>query len=202
MQQLILDIGPASEPEFENFLAGPNAEALARVRSLAAGELREAIVYLWGDAGSGRTHLLRAAARVNPGLVIADDVERLDSSAQQRLFNAINDARDGGARVLAAGAAAPGGLALREDLRTRLAWGLVYQLKPLSDADKGRHLRAEASRRGLRLSDEVVSYLLTRLPRDLPSLNAVLDALDRYSLAAKRPVTLPLVREALERRPG
>jgi DnaA family protein len=202
MQQLILDIGPASEPEFENFLAGPNAEALARVRSLAEGELREAIVYLWGDAGSGRTHLLRAAARVNPGLVIADDVERLDSPAQQRLFNAINDARDGGARVLAAGAAAPGGLALREDLRTRLAWGLVYQLKPLSDADKGRHLRAEAHRRGLRLSDEVVGYLLTRLPRDLPSLNAVLDALDRYSLAAKRPVTLPLVREALERKLG
>jgi DnaA family protein len=198
MQQLILDIGPASEPEFDNFLAGPNAEALARVRSLAAGELREAIVYLWGDAGSGRTHLLRAAARVNPNLVIADDVEALDAAAQQQLFNAINSS----ARVLAAGGTAPGGLALREDLRTRLAWGLVYQLKPLSDADKGRHLRAEAVRRGLRLSDEVVGYLLTRLPRDLPSLNAVLDALDRYSLAAKRPITLPLVREALERRPG
>jgi DnaA family protein len=198
MQQLILDIGPASEPEFDNFLAGPNAEALARVRSLAAGELREAIVYLWGAAGSGRTHLLRAAARVNPNLVIADDVEALDAAAQQQLFNAINSS----ARVLAAGGTAPGGLALREDLRTRLAWGLVYQLKPLSDADKGRHLRAEAVRRGLRLSDEVVGYLLTRLPRDLPSLNAVLDALDRYSLAAKRPVTLPLVREALERRPG
>jgi DnaA family protein len=142
--------------------------------------------------------LLRAAARVNPNLVIADDVEALDAAAQQQLFNAINSS----ARVLAAGGTAPGGLALREDLRTRLAWGLVYQLKPLSDADKGRHLRAEAVRRGLRLSDEVVGYLLTRLPRDLPSLNAVLDALDRYSLAAKRPVTLPLVREALERRPG
>ncbi len=202
MQQLVLDIRPATEPDFDNYIAGPNAEALARVRSLAAGELREAIVYLWGDAGSGRTHLLRAAARANPGLVIADDVERLDSPAQQRLFNAINDARDGGAKVLTAGAAAPGGLALREDLRTRLAWGLVYQLKPLSDADKGRHLRAEAVRRGLRLSDEVVGYLLTRLPRDLPSLNAVLDALDRYSLAAKRPITLPLVREALERKLG
>jgi DnaA-homolog protein len=198
MQQLILDIGPAAEPDFENFVAGPNAEALARVRSLATGELREAIVYLWGDTGSGRTHLLRAAARVNPGLMIADDVEALDPSAQQQLFNAIN----GGARVLAAGSAAPGGLALREDLRTRLAWGLVYQLRPLSDADKGRHLRAEAARRGLRLSDEVVTYLLTRLPRDLASLNAVLEALDRYSLAAKRPITLPLVREALERRSG
>ena len=200
MQQLVLDIGPAAEPDFDNYIAGPNAEARARVRALAQGALREAIVYLWGDAGSGRSHLLRAASRVNPRLVIADDVESLEPAAQQQLFVAINAARDGGDPVLAAGAQAPAGLALREDLRTRLAWGLVYQLRPLSDADKAEHLRAQAVRRGLRLSDEVVGYLLTRLPRDLPSLNGVIDALDRYSLAAKRPITLPLVREALEKK--
>jgi len=200
MQQLVLDIRPAAEPDFDNYIAGPNAEALARVRALATGALREAIVYLWGESGSGRTHLLHAAARANPQLVIADDVEALDSAAQQQLFAAINAAREGAAPVLAAGKVSPAGLALREDLRTRLAWGLVYQLRPLSDADKAEHLRAAATRRGLRLSDEVVGYLLTRLPRDLPSLNGVLDALDRYSLAAKRPVTLPLVREALEKK--
>jgi len=200
MQQLVLDIGPAAEPDFDNYIAGPNAEALARVRSLADGSLSEAIVYLWGDPGSGRTHLLQAAARHNPQLVIADDVESLEPAAQQQLFAAINAAREGAAPVLAAGRLSPAGLALREDLRTRLAWGLVYQLKPLSDAEKAQHLRAEAARRGLPLSDEVVGYLLTRFPRDLPSLNGVLDALDRYSLAAKRPVTLPLVREALEKK--
>jgi DnaA-homolog protein len=199
MQQLVLDIRPAVEPDFDNYIPGPNAEALARVRALATGALREAIVYLWGEPGSGRTHLLQAAARANPQLVIADDVETLDPAAQQQLFAAINAARDGAAPVLAAGKVSPAGLALREDLRTRLAWGLVYQLRPLSDADKAEHLRAGAARRGLRLSDEVVGYLLTRLPRDLPSLNGVLDALDRYSLAAKRPVTVPLVREALEK---
>ena len=200
MQQLVLDIGPPADPSFDNYVAGPNAEALARVRGLADGALREAIVYLWGDLGSGRTHLLKAAARANPRLVIADDVEALDEAGQQKLFVAINAARDGAGPVLAAGPAAPAALALREDLRTRLAWGLVYHLRPLSDADKVLHLRAEAARRGLRLSEDVVGYLLTRLPRDLPSLNAVLDALDRYSLAAKRPITLPLVREALEPR--
>jgi DnaA family protein len=203
MQQLVLDIGPAAEPDFDNFVAGPNGEALARVRALAEGGLCESVVYLWGDAGSGRSHLLRAAARANRTLVTADDVEGLDADRQQRLFVAINAAREGAPPVLAAGRQPPAQLALREDLRTRLAWGLVYQLKPLSDEEKAVHLHAQASRRGLRLPDEVVGYLLTRLPRDLASLNAVLDALDRYSLAAKRAVTLPLVREALERpRPG
>jgi DnaA family protein len=200
MQQLVLDIGPAAAPDFDNFVAGPNGEALARVRGLAEGSLREAIVYLWGERGCGRSHLLRAASRANPALIVADDVEALGDAGQQRLFVAINAARQGEAAVLAAGAHPPAQLALREDLRTRLAWGLVYQLKPLSDEEKALHLRAEAARRGLRLPDEVVGYLLTRLPRDLPSLKSVLDALDRYSLAAKRPVTLPLVREALERK--
>jgi len=198
--QLILDIAPAVEPDFDNYVAGPNAEALKRVRDLANNSLKEAVLYLWGEPGSGRTHLLQSAGKANPDLVIADDVDKLDEPAQQRLFAAINAAREGAPAVLAAGSQPPAQLALREDVRTRLAWGLVYQLKPLSDADKALHLRAEARRRGLRLSDEVVGYLLTRLPRDLPSLNSVLDALDRYSLAAKRPVTLPLIREALERK--
>ncbi|HEY9532040.1 MAG TPA: DnaA/Hda family protein, partial [Burkholderiales bacterium] len=137
------------------------------------------------------------AARENPALVVADDVERLDAPDQQALFLAINAARDGQAPVLAAGVAAPAGLALREDLRTRLGWGLVYQLKPLTDLEKAMHLRAEAGRRGLKLTDEVVWYLLHHLPRDLASLNGVLEVLDRHSLAEQRPVTLPLIREAL-----
>ena len=197
MQQLPLDISSRGAPSFDNFVAGANTEALERVRSLAAGALREAIVYLWGEAGCGRTHLLRAAARANPALVVADDVAGLDAAAQQALFGAINAAREGGPGVLAAGGAPPARLALREDLRTRLAWGLVYKLQPLTDADKVLHLQAEARRRGLALGDEVAGYLLQRLPRDLSNLNRVLDVLDRHSLARQRPLTLALVREAL-----
>jgi DnaA family protein len=197
MRQLPLEISGRAEPDFDNFVAGSNAEPLARLRDLAAGRLREAIVYLWGEPGCGRTHLLLAAARANPALVVADDVELLDATAQQALFSAINAAREGQPPVLAAGSSPPALLALRDDLRTRLAWGLVYQLRPLSDAEKALHLRSEAARRGLRLTDEVVQYLLNRLPRDLASLNGVLDRLDRHALSTQRPVTLALVREAL-----
>jgi len=202
VQQLPLEISPPQEPAFENFLPGANLEALERVRSLARGTLPEAILYLWGEPGSGRSHLLRAAARENPALVVADDVEALDADAQQALFNAINEARDGRCAVLASGKAPPAHLALREDLRTRLAWGLVYQLKPLSDAEKALHLQAEAARRGLTLSAEVVGYLLTRLPRDLYSLNALLDRLDRHAHARQRPLTVPLVKEVLQSNSG
>ena len=190
MQQLPLAISPRPEPAFDNFVPGPNAEALARVRELAAGTLGERIVYLWGDAGSGRSHLLGAAARANPGLVVADDVQRLAPAEQRALF-------EGGPAVLAAGDRPPAQLLLRADLKSRLAWGLVYQLLPLSDADKARHLKALAGARGLLLSDDVVAYLLARLPRDMASLQAVMEVLDRYSLMRQRALTLPLVREAL-----
>ena len=198
MQQLPLAISPRIEPAFDNFVAGPNAEALARVRALAAETLGERIVYLWGEAGCGRSHLLRAAARANRALVIADDVQALGEAEQQALFVAINDAREGGPAVLASGDLPPALLALRADLKSLLAWGLVYQLKPLSDGQKAEHLKAAAGRRGLALSEEVVAYLLTRLPRDLYSLNALLDRLDRHSLARRRPLTVPLVREVLQ----
>lgn len=199
MRQLPLPLSAAAQPSLDNYVAGANAEALAGVRSLASGELKEAIVYLWGGPGSGRSHLLSAAGSANPALVIADDVDALGESAQQALFIAINAARDGGPAVLAAGSAPPAQLGLREDLRTRLGWGLVYHLKPLSDADKARHLRSEAQRRGLSVSEEVVWYLLNHLPRDLASLNAVLDRLDQRSLACQRSVTLALVRDALSK---
>lgn len=197
MRQLPLEISPPAEPSFENFVPGENAEALARVRELALGELREAIVYLWGEVGSGRTHLLRAAGRANSSLVVIDDVAALDPDGQQRLFSAINAARDGRAAVLAAGPAAPAALDLRADLRSRLAWGLVYHLKPLGEAQKSRHLQDEARRRGLSLSDELAAYLLARVPRDMATLTALLEALDRHALARQRPLTLPLVREVL-----
>jgi DnaA-homolog protein len=197
MRQLPLEISPPVEPDFANFVPGRNAEALERVRQLANGTLAEQIVYLWGESGSGRTHLLRAAARANAALLVADDVETLDAEGAQALFVQINEARERGRGVLAAGNKPPAQLELRADLKSRLAWGLVYQLAPLADEDKARHLKAAAAERGLLLSDDVVAYLLTRLPRDMASLHSVLEVLDRYSLIRQRGLTLPLVREAL-----
>ncbi len=195
MRQLSLEILPARAPTLDNFVAGANAELLQRMRELAEGRLAEPMVYLWGEAGSGRSHLLRACTR--SGIVRADDVDALDEGAQVALFNRINEVRESGGTVLAAGSVPPSQLALREDLRSRLGWGLVYQVKPLSDAEKAIYLRAEGERRGMNLTDEVIWYLLSHVRRDMPFLDALVEHLDRHSLAQQRRITLPLVREAL-----
>ena len=194
MKQLALGISPPPQPTLDNFVPGANAELLARLRELQAGSFRESVLYLWGETGSGKSHLLRACAAPHA----VDDVETLDEASQIGLFNAINEARQSGGTVLAAGHAPPARLPLREDLKSRLAWGLVYQVKTLTDEERSAYLRAEAARRGFKLADEVIAYLLTRMRRDLRSLSSVLEKLDRYSLETKRPITLPLVREAFK----
>jgi DnaA family protein len=195
MRQLALGISPPPQPTLDNFVPGANAELIAQLRQLHSGIAAERIVYLWGEPGSGKSHLLRACAR--DGLLVADDVESLDEESQIALFNRINEARQSGSAVLAAGNAPPAQLPLRADLKSRLAWGLVYQLKPLSDAERAEFLRSEAARRGMRVADEVIGYLLARVRRDPPSLLAILDELDRASLERQRQVTLALVREIL-----
>ncbi len=209
MRQLILDIRPDARPDFDNFLPGANAEALHRLREHAIGQEGEPVLYLWGEAGTGKSHLLAAWAGAVPVFtgnlpeppadrVAVDDVDRLDDGDQIRLFNLINAARESGGRILACGPLPPGQLGLRPDLASRLAQGLVFRLLPLSDADKATALRTRAEARGLILPEDVLRYLLTHCRRDLPHLLALVDALDEHSLSRKRPVSLPLLRELLQ----
>jgi DnaA family protein len=194
--QLILELAPPAPPTLDNFAVGANAAAVTALRAAAQGA--ESVVYLWGEPACGKSHLLEATRRAaGDRLLVLDDVDALDAADQVRAFEAFNRARGEGRSVVAAGSAPPAQLALREDLRTRLGSGLVFQVRPLSDDEKAAALRAQAASRGIALPDEVAAYLLRHLPRSLALQLAVLDALDRYSLAHKRAITLPLVREAL-----
>lgn len=127
--------------------------------------------------------------------VAVDDVDRLDGSGQIALFNLYNAMRDRGGTLIASGNAPPAQLPLRKDLVTRLGWGLVYRVQALSDEEKAEALAERAGALGFPLPRAVGDYLLARVRRDLPSLLAMLDGLDRYSRETKRAVTVPLVRE-------
>ncbi len=190
------------------------------MRSLSTGGSTEHFIYLWGERGCGRSHLLQAAVAVASSrgtvagyvaageplpaeisgvhMLAVDDVEKLDAQAQLAFFHLYNALREGQGAVLAAGNAPPARLQLRADLLTRLGWGLVFQVHALSDEEKRAALKRHAATRAFDLRDEIVEYLLRHLKRDLPSLMTVLDALDRYSLETKRPITLPLLRELLQ----
>lgn len=211
-RQLTLDLVRPLTPSLDNFVVGRNAEAVAVLRAIAAGR-GEPFVYLWGERGSGRTHLLDALASARPAalgaeysaipgfdeatrLYLVDDVDTRAAEEQQRLFVLMNEVRaNPGAVLVTTGSAPPAQLALREDVRTRLAWGLVYQLHALTDEEKAQALDEHARSRGLALSHDVIAYLLNHMPRDMRTLVAILDALDGYALAAKRAITVPLVRE-------
>lgn len=193
MKQLLLDIKPLSAPSLDNFVVGRNAEALSSLKNAAN---NNTFIYLWGEKGSGKTHLLSACQAI--GMRVADDVHLLDNDAQIALFNTYNQLKETGKILICAGSNAPKQMGLRDDLATRLAWGLVYQLHPLSDDEKAAALKQHAAERGMLLPDEVTDYCLRYLRRDLPTLMAVLDALDEWSLVSKKPVTVPMLKKLLQ----
>jgi DnaA family protein len=217
--QLVLDLGPPPPPTLDNFVAGDNREALAAARALLdPGAAPARFLYLWGPPSSGRSHLLRALAGARPpgqarllgpddpesrfvhdpavGLWLLDDCDRLDPARQAAAFHLFNAVQaDAGAALASAGAQPPAQLPLIPELATRLGWGLVLQLRRLSDADGAHALEAMLAERGLLAGADVVAWLMTHAPRDLGSLRALVDAIDAYALARKRAVTVPLLRD-------
>lgn len=215
MNQLLLDITPHWWPTFDNFVAGANQELLSVLQHAVVGESRERCIYVWGQTGSGRSHLLQACVSAaqnahcsavyaqgrvpeQAGVVAVDDVESLNDADQIELFNLYNQMRESGGMLLVSGGQSPLHLDLRPDLRTRLGWGLVYQVQGLSDEEKAQALAQHAQRRGFSLAHEVSQYLLRHGRRDLPSLLAVLDALDEHSLRLHRAPSVPLLKEVLQ----
>ncbi|HYU67720.1 MAG TPA: AAA family ATPase, partial [Burkholderiales bacterium] len=147
MQQLLLEFAPPPPPTLENFSPGKNGAALKALRE--ALEDGERFVFLWGPSGSGKTHLLRAFAEAaatvgraayvqaanadwagtgDLAAVAVDDVSRLDGTGEIALFDLCNRLRASGGALAASSGAPPARLALRADLRSRLASGIVLQL--------------------------------------------------------------------------
>jgi DnaA family protein len=217
MKQIPLALSVGAERSFDSFVPGTNAMAIEHLRAVQPGA---APVYLWGAPGSGKTHLLQAlalsvqqqggqvgwfgAATPTPwptddarSLIVLDGCDAFDADQQQAAFALFVDASTRGIAIAAAGSVPPVDLPLREDLRTRLGWGHVLQIHPLSDAESRAALRREADRRGLFLSDDVIDYLLRRFSRDLKHLMDLLDRLDEFALVHKRAITVPLLKQML-----
>ncbi len=224
--QLPLGIRLRDGNTFGNFVAGPNDEALAYLQTQLRGGVA---VYVWGEGGTGKTHLLQAACHqaADEGLrtayiplgswrelsvallegleaadlVCIDDIAAIagHQAWEADLFHLYNRLRDAGGTLLVSGSLPPASLPLElPDLRSRLAWGMVFQLRALDDEEKLAGLRQRARARGLELPEKVGRYLLQRCPRDMATLFRLLETLDQASLAAQRRLTIPFVRAVME----
>lgn len=219
MKQLSLDISAPPPPTFANFSVGRNLELWALLQAIAAADSNERFIYLWGEPGCGKTHLLQALAAAAVGnvvslnrhatiplisqirgdeLVVVDDVHQLGAAVQPALFHAYNRLRSATGRLIASGATAPAQLKLLPDLKSRLSWGLAFQVHSLNDEEKFTVLEQHALARGFVLGPEVLRYISSHYHRDVPALMGLLQALDRYSLETKRAITVPLLKEVID----
>lgn len=216
--QLPLAVARATRTDFAHFITGANGDAVAAVRAA-----RDAI-YLCGPPGSGKSHLLRAAARTQPGGVLIaaesppdtlatlldgaervvwlgiDDIGRLAAShANAVLLARVLDRRMAdGAATLVADDRGPAELEVLPDLATRLARMALYRLQALDDDTLRVWLQQAAARRGLTLADPAADWLMQFLPRSPGAMEAALHRLDTAALAAKRSqLSLPFVRSVL-----
>lgn len=226
-RQLPLGIRLRDAATFENFLAAGNEPVLAALQHSS-----EVSLYLWGAAGTGKTHLLQAVCHqataqgrraaylplAEPGLhpamlegmeqfdlLCLDDVDAVagDPDWEAALFHAYNRLTAAGHQLRLTASVSPAALAVQlPDLHSRLGWGPVFQLQSLNDVAKRQALQQRAGARGVTLEDEVAEYLMKRCPRDMVSLFQLLEELDEASLAAQRRLTIPFVREYLARQPG
>ena len=217
MKQIPLAIALDTAQSFDSFVTGSNTMAVEHLKSMGTASPP---VYLWGPSGSGKTHLLQALAQRfqqqgaqvgwfsatdtppwiaddTRGLIVLDSCDDFDDEQQQSAFALFVDATTRSVPVAAAGRVPPVDLPLRDDLRTRLGWGHVLAIQPLSEAETRAALRREADRRGLFLSDDVMDHLLTRFTRDMKHLMALLDRLDQFALVNKRAITVPLLKQML-----
>jgi DnaA family protein len=221
MKQLPLGVRLRTGAVFDSFAIGQNSEVLTALRTVGTAPL-----WLWGSRGSGKTHLLQAACAAageaaayfplgsgalppealtgfeRNRLLCVDDVDKVagDAAWERALFRLFNEAAELRTRLIFAAAVAPRQLPwVLEDWRSRAAACVIYQLHELDDDGRIEALRLRAAQRGLQLPHETSEYLLKRMPRDLPSLFEVLDALDEASLVEQRRLTIPFIRDELEK---
>ena len=209
---------------FRHFVAGRNGELVERLRRFGRGS-GDAFdcVWLFGDACTGKTHLLQAvcndqanaayipAREFTPeddsieaygkfDTVTVDDApEWIGAEASERgLMGLYNVLRDRRARLVLTAHRSPRDLRFAlPDLGSRLRAAACYRVVPLDDRDKLRLLASVARERGFELPDEVAQFLLARTTRDQRELLGVFDRLDRASLAQGRRLTIPFVKETL-----
>ena len=195
MDQLLLNIHPPSIKSLENFVIGDNFEAISVIKKFTTDKNLQ-FFYLWGVQGSGKSHL--SSVVKNNNILVIEDIESMSDIEQIQAFSIFNNCKENGKKLFITGANSPNNMGLRSDLASRLSWGIVYQIKALTDNEKKLALLNHSKQKGMSSNVKVIEYCMKNLKRDLHYLIATLDALDNWSLKTKKPMTIPLLKKLLE----
>lgn len=224
MSQLALKLSLRETATFQNFYPGDNLSVIQALQALVQGQ-SDHFIYLWGQPGVGRTHLLQATCHCLPTeavmyfslraseltpeildnlenrtLVCIDDIDAVlgQYDWEEALLHFYNRAREQQVKLIISGNDLPSRLPGQlADLRSRLSWGLVFHVAGLSDEQKIKALQIHARERGIELSDDVGHFLLRYCPRNMTDLFFLLEKLDQASLIEKRKLTVPFVKQVL-----
>lgn len=221
-KQLTLGIRLRDDATFDNYFSGQNEQVVHNLQ-----RQEEPYVFLFGADGTGKSHLLQAACHEtgkkglpvvylplaeeglmpamldgleNMSFIALDDIHEIigNEDWEYALFNLYNRVREKGVSMLVSSAEPLAALNIKlADLKSRLSWGPIFQLSSLSDKEKQRALQQRAKNRGLDLADDVVTYLLKRSSRDMNSLFALFEKLDKASMVEKRKLTIPFIKDYL-----
>ena len=225
--QLTLPVHLRDEASLDNFLFTRRLAPLQSALRALCGEQGEPSLFLYGGAGSGRSHLLQAACHQfadgtawylpleqlqnrAAAAVLADteqmallSLDNIDAVLgrpdwEDALFHLINRARGTACRLLFSAAVTPLRLSVKlPDLASRLSGSVVFQLPDYRDEEKLQVLQFRAGRRGMHLDDEAGRYILSRAPRSFSELMAVLETLEQASLVAQRKLSVHFIKQTL-----
>lgn len=226
--QLTLGVGLKDEATFQNYVMGKNAQLVQALRASVQGEGERVFYFYGSSglgrthllqACCREAHQWMRAAVYIPvaelidlppdmlegletiPLVCIDDVHLLEKNPrwEEAFFHLYNRIYDAGGHLIVSANVAPLSLNLKlPDVKSRLSWGITFQLQHLTDAEKVEALIIRAEQRGMTLPEEVAKFILTHCPRNMATLFAALEVLDKMSLAAQRKLTVPFVKKVLE----
>jgi len=221
MNQLGLPISLNASMLLESFVA--NKELLRLINQLFLNE-KSSEVYIYGASGQGKTHVLQGAvlkaleidkhavyidcSDTFPDYILDfvdqidfisfDNVHLISSESQEVFFDLYNRARQAQIFILVSGNTLPSDLEVMKDLKTRLSLAVVYKLEELSDELTMSVIDSQMSQRNLSVNSNVYEYLFKSYSRDLKLLLSTMNDLDKASLQAKKPISIPFVKNFLE----
>jgi len=215
-EQLVFDWGARPALGAEDFLVGPsNAAAVDLVDRWPDWSMSSALVV--GPAQSGKSHLahvwqlrsdaamLDAAALdetrvpelMGRAAVVVEDIDR-GMGSEKALFHLLNLAREQRTSLLLTSRAPAGELTVAlPDLRSRLRALAMTEIGAPDQTLLTAVLVKLLSDRQILAAPAVVNYMARELDRSFSAAVHLVEAIDRLSLARRRPVTRALATEAL-----